>query len=91
MLYVHYHIEQSTPRTDKIFLDSAGGCGLSSLHLLNTGMYGYRTRQICGINLSGTLKGVSGWTGNILNTCRSLTYAVFNIPALLPNPLNRSM
>jgi len=37
MVRIHYHIEQSTPRTDKFFLDSAGGCGLSSAYLLETG------------------------------------------------------
>lgn len=39
--------------------------------------------------LCPAFEGVLGWTGNILNTCRSLVIAVFNIPALVLNPLNR--
>ncbi len=36
-------------------------------------------------------KGMLGWIGNILNTCRSLVIAVENIPALVLNLFSRSI
>lgn len=58
-------------KPDRKNIDKAIRCGLPLSHLLNTGRTsGNRTRQNCGIFVSGTLKGVPGWVGNITNTYR---------------------
>ncbi len=72
----------------KKIVDKTMVCGLPSGYLLNTGNPATAPVSIA-VSLCPTFKGVSGWTGNILNTCRSWLRCVQH-PGTLPNPLNRS-
>jgi hypothetical protein len=83
MVRIHYHIEQSTPRTDKIFLDSAGGCGLSSLQPASKqGSRPGTAPEIFADFLRLERERVLGVIGNISNTNGSCLVAVLKLPEL---------
>lgn len=89
MLFIRQLEEIKNPPKNELILDNAGGCGLSSDYLLNTGNNPATAPVRFAVSLCPALRKGAGMDREYIEYLSQPGYCCVQRPGTLPNPLNR--